>query len=134
MRTIKCFFLLTGVITTVSAFEARAEDAYYRVPLASLKLTEGTLPVLPEGALAWSGRHWGMRPDNSPYAVLDGAGEVFVSAPMRGPFVSLDDASEPAAIFVRTPASGEISGRLFVPQPEGEGMLRLKFKIAPGQS
>ena len=72
-------FLRTAVTLAVMTFAtgAVAADAYYRVPILDLKLTDGTLPATLEPTV----RRWRFR-DRArtmrPRAVLDGEGEVYI--------------------------------------------------------
>jgi hypothetical protein len=104
---------------------ALAEDAYYRVPLTSLKLTEGQLPTRQE----WTGSAWEKAEALQPYAVIDGDGEVYVGGE------ALQSWGQPGRLFqnmtlaVRAAKGHNVTGRLFVPKSDLSGMVALKFKV-----
>ncbi len=131
MRTTKCLPLLACLLIVASGNAAVAEDAFYNIPLASLKLTEGTLPV----AAGWSARRWQFEPAMEPYAVLDGPGEVFVGGgPSPRPWLPDENEPSTSALSIRAPKGTDISGRLFVPQTNFSGMVPLKFKVTPAEA
>ena len=74
-RTCLRTLVALGVLALATA--AHAEDAYYRVRLGDLKITEGTLPQ-PPSMPDW--RHWQRAWAMLPYAVLDGGGEAYVNS------------------------------------------------------
>jgi hypothetical protein len=105
-----------------------AEVVYYHLPLSALKLTEGTLPVHER---SWSGRRWQLLPAMQSYAVLDGPGEVYVDTSGNRPWMPLTLAT--AGLSIQAPRDTEISGRLYVPTSDMNGMVQLKFKVPPGE-
>ena len=54
-----------------------ADDAYYRVPLDQLDLSEGKLPAPDQST--W--RNWFQRRSKPAYAILDGEGEIYITYP-----------------------------------------------------
>jgi hypothetical protein len=104
------------------------------VKLADLKITEGVLPRKP-AQYEW--RFWQRLATMRPYAILDGKGVVYVSADettsMRlygtPPAVTAAHTENRDAILVRTSLTGDVSGRLYLPKPDGSGMAILKFSI-----
>ncbi len=108
-----------------------AEDVYFHASLSDLELTEGSLPVTNEAN--WS-RWWRNR--NKPaYAVLDGEGEVYVKyffntrqvegAP--GPDMQRE-------IGIRVPQVRDVTGRLFLPSWDNEGMQVARFRLPASQA
>src|SRR5436190_21060804 len=99
---------------------AFAEDAYFHVPVPSLTFVGRGLPP------GSTPTRWQTAAAERPYAALDGEGEVYidgVSSPWGG-------ASDQEHIAVRAPKGKEITGRLFVRNPETNGLIALKFKLA----
>src|SRR5271166_6047437 len=74
------FVPLFVCLAALSSPTIRAADAYFHVSVSSLKLTEGTLPSddSPDNPRAWQ-----FMPAIAPYAVLDGAGEVYISPKLQ---------------------------------------------------
>jgi hypothetical protein len=126
-----------GVLSLAVA--ARADDSYYRVRIDDLKITEGERPKEPARNDVW---HWRRHEAVRPYAVLDGKGEVYVgsSRPVgsrrlvagvitSGSRPTEDVSEDDLAILVRTPQTGELTGRLYLPKLDGSGVAMLKFTI-----
>ncbi len=124
--------LLTCLTLAVLSWAAVAagDDAFYRVPIGDLKLTEGSLPDHWDTVVDW---RWGQSGEAMvPYAVLDGDGEAYVQMTQfpgrrwRGGTVAVQG----SAIFVRTPKTGQdVAGRLFAPKQDWSGMVGARFKI-----
>ena len=110
-------------LTLTLATTVRAADVYYHVPVASLKLTEGSLPV---GA-ANNPRAWQLLQVIQPYATLDGAGEIYVSA-SRQPW-ERDPSSPGQSVAICAPEGKDVTGRLFLPKPDFKGMVQVRFVI-----
>jgi len=110
---------------------AAAEDVFYRAPWSELELTEGSLPGQEERT--W--RNWELRRLTVPYAILDGEGEVYVSYQAFPDAMRVGnrpgDASSPTmeTMVVRTAATRDVTGRLFVPTSDGKAMVMVRFKI-----
>ena len=68
---------LIACLVLVFATAAAGEDAFFRVRLAQLKLTEGVLP----DDKGQPPKNWQLANAVKPYAVLDGSGEAYVTAP-----------------------------------------------------
>src|SRR5690606_37606651 len=67
-----------------------------------------------------------------PYARLDGVGEIYLDPDAFVPAELRQDdptANAPAAVALRTPAGKEITGSLFVPNADFDGMVRLRFRV-----
>jgi hypothetical protein len=124
-------WLLAFVLVLLLPRFAAAEDSYYNIPLSSLKFSEGSLPA--ESDYTWN-RHWELMSTMQPYAVLDGAGEVYLTNPNVSWSMPGERSLNGGNIAIRAPDSLEIAGRLFVPQTNLTGMLQFKFKILPAES
>jgi hypothetical protein len=125
--------ILFGLLV-VFASAARAEDAHYLVPLDELSIIEGHLPKgSPE---AWRIRSW---QPLQPYAVLDGTGEAYVGIGQdftpwntSGNAAGVAPAGNPwnwRSLVVRAPQGKDVTGRLFYPNQNWTGMVRLTFRI-----
>lgn len=108
------------------AVAARAEDAFYFVPLEDLKLTEGKFPEQPASRYDWRNRQ--RREAMQARAVLDGEGEVYFE---QNQFLWWRSTPllEEGAIAVRAPAGRQVTGSLYVPKTDYSGMVRLRFAI-----
>jgi hypothetical protein len=104
-----------------------AEDAFYRVPWSELELSEGTVPSQEE----WTWRNWQLRSQKSPYAILDGEGEIYVSDPASRSFQAPNSSPADAQriVVLRTAAPREVTGRLFAPTSDGKEMVMVRFKV-----
>ncbi|MBC8872417.1 MAG: hypothetical protein H8E44_23545 [Planctomycetes bacterium] len=122
-RIITVVMGLITVLATVSA--GAADDAFFRVDVRDLELTDGKLPDFNAGDVHW--RIWGqLRDSMTPYAVLDNEGEIYVSAEMtRG---SRRD-EMPDHVVVRAVEGQAVTGRLFWPKRDMSGMVALRFEI-----
>jgi hypothetical protein len=130
MKITRCLQLVLCSVIPVAQDVARAEDAYYQVPVSGLKLTEGTLP---EPGRSWSGSRWQLLPATQPYAVLDGQGEVYIGNP-GGDMPWMPPVFESATLSIRAPKGAEITGRLNLPRTDLNGMVQVKFKVAPAEA
>ncbi|HVX10420.1 MAG TPA: hypothetical protein VHC22_04530 [Pirellulales bacterium] len=118
-----CFVALSGA--------ARAEDAFYRVRLTELKLTDGRFPDQAQYRTDWS-YNWRTRQRREAMhlrAVLDGEGEVYVEDESRFRWWSQTPLPGEHIIAVRAPAGREVTGSLYVPKADYNGMVRLRFAI-----
>ncbi|MHB9078251.1 MAG: hypothetical protein ACYC3X_12235 [Pirellulaceae bacterium] len=131
MRCIR-FMAVLGLLASVRS--GWAEDAFFRVPWSELELLEGTLPGQEEGT--W--RTWQLRDQKSPYAVLDGEGEAYVSGgdPTEAWARPNGEAGngQQNVVVVRTAAPRDVTGRLFVPTSDGEKMVMIRFKVAANRA
>jgi hypothetical protein len=124
--------LIASVVVLFLAHVAGAQDAYFNLPLGSLKLTEGTLPK----ATATDQRHlhWQRAPALQPYVVIDGEGEAYV----EGAHVEPSDMSgrnfQNAFLTMRAPKGKTITGQLFFPKPDLSGMVALRFTVPPSDA
>lgn len=123
--------ILIAAVVLVSAGTARAEDAFFRVNVRALELTEGELPDWDPGDVPWRPRAQ-LREALQPYAILDADGEIYVSAePFRsGRFRARNRPNaQPDHLTVCTAAGKDVSGRLFWPKSDLTGMVSVRFKI-----
>lgn len=131
----RSLFLRSAVAIAVLflAMPAHADDNFYRVKIGDLHFTDGALPKHAPGIPMW--RVWQRMPSKSPYAVVDGGGEVYVRAGNQllpnGPFARVDSRhpENQDSIFIRASNPGDVTGRLFWPKPDGSAMITLKFTI-----
>lgn len=108
----------------------RAADAFYHIPVAELKLTEGALPVA--DATSDNARRWQMTQVVQPYATIDGGGEAYVSGNTQ-PW-ERDGTAAGQTISIRSLAGKEVTGRLFLPKLDYSGMVQARFKISPADA
>jgi len=101
-----------------------AEDAYYHLPVASLNISEGTLPT----DFQWNRFGWEMLEALQPFAVLDGPGEAFVNGGTL-PQWGARESYQNMILALRAPKGSSISGRLFLPGKELNGMVAVKFRL-----
>lgn len=121
--TTRCCLLLV----LLSSSFGLAQDAYYHVPLGSLKLTEGKLPENYE----W--RSWSLQTAEAlrPYVIMDGTAEAYVGGEGLQPWAPPDRMIAESTLVIRTEQGRPITGRLFVPKQDLHGMEGIKFKIEP---
>jgi hypothetical protein len=108
-----------------------AGDAYYFLPIRSLKITSGSLletPLRETDASypgPWRGQTW-----RQPRAVLDRDGEVYVVNP------SLYYNADPSALDLafRVPEGKDITGRLFLPSRVQPGFRQVQFALPAGKT
>lgn len=110
---------------------AGAEDAFYSVPLADLKLTEGKFPEQSEYRTDWR-YYWRTRQRREampPRAVLDSEGEVYFEENSRFRWWQPTPLPHDGALALRAPAGREVTGSLYLPNADFSGMVRLRFAI-----
>jgi hypothetical protein len=117
---------LPGLILAISANTVAADDAYYHLSLNDLQITQGKLPQSDE---AGQSRWWRIR-DQLPYARLDGDGEVYVRYELGAWQRGENRRTIDQEIAVRVPRAREVTGLVFLPKWDGEGMQRAAFKIS----
>jgi hypothetical protein len=119
-----------AVVLALCAAHATAEEAYYDVSLTDLRLTEGQLPADLDV--------WRMRlPERRPYAVLDGEGEAYIGLPAEGgweAWYGWESVRTSASLAIAAPAGQDVTGHLYLPRTDAEGMERLSFAVAASQS
>src|SRR2546425_505175 len=99
---------LAWALLALAPGTAPANDAFYRVPVAELKITEGTWPQAPAIDSPRASR---MQSVLLPYATLDGEGEAFVDGVTGGEVRG----ARVGTLAIRAPEGRAITGRLFVP-------------------
>jgi len=126
-QTMRQMGVIIGVVTILLAATVLAQDAYYCVPITSLEITEGELPAGPE--------HPSYKPVNRtrvPYVRLDGPGEAYVRyREAEGWPFWLDPrfVKENVDLAVRATAGKDLAGRLYLPNADWSGMVRLRFRL-----
>lgn len=123
--------LLASTLLVLFSQAAVTEDAYFHLPIAALTFAEGTLPGQPNPAGL---RRWQTFPAFQPYAVLDGEGEVYIGGESLQPWDLGSRFYDNTTIAIRAAKGKDVSGRLFVPKPDFNGMLPLKFTVAAAKS
>jgi len=118
-------FVIALAATLVAA---EPKDAFYRVPLVNLKLTEGELPIPDQEHFRWN---WRLGDALRPRVVLDGPGEAVVTPANVSAWSWGHTLREGAALHVRAPEGQAVRGRLFLPNAEWTGMAVVRFEIAP---
>src|SRR5260221_3508665 len=103
-----------------------AEDVYFHLPVSSLTFTEGALPA---GGEPVRFTRWNTATALDPYTVLDTEGEVFLGGESLNPWEALNRQLQNQVLAIRTSNQAAVSGRLFVPKPDGSGMMPLRFQI-----
>lgn len=120
---------LTAFALSSIASDTAAEDVFYRVPLADLKLTEGKLSDA-EAEDTDKSSNWQQRDCMSARVLLEGEGEAYVE---------LSDRNQPSeapgllrtegALVARAPAGRELTGSLYLPKDQYSGMVKLRFTV-----
>jgi hypothetical protein len=123
--------LHTVLVVAIGALtaETSAQEAYFRVRVSQLEITEGALPAWDELSRAPG---WRVR-EKTPYAVLDGPGEVYLSAPAPGR-ATPDWTVMQSDVVVRVDPARDVTGTLFLPTPDGREMSKVRFVIAQRQA
>ncbi len=123
---------------------ARAEDVFFFRSVGDLTMTEGTLPMADKGRFTQPIQFsftadWQLRTAREPYASLEGPGEIYLDTdPNRGGIADqqrrgteLTHLYRDDCVVIRLPArpaSGEVTGRLFVPTEDQPPMVAVSFK------
>ncbi|HET6250571.1 MAG TPA: hypothetical protein VFE47_22985 [Tepidisphaeraceae bacterium] len=115
-------FAILVFSTIITASAALADDAYFDVALDHLTLTEGALPKQHAND-DW--RNYSFLDVLNGYAVLDGPGEAYAVVGFTNP----NAAAPNSHLVVRSPGAGDVTGRLFLENEAGTGMVQLRFKI-----
>lgn len=120
---VMCLSILVAVMSV-----GFADDAYFRVDVRDLELTEGKLPDFTEPGVPWRS-YWRLRDSMEPYAVLDNEGEIYVRAEIarrRDPL--------PDHVVVRATEGQAVTGHLFWPKRDMSGMVAMRFKIPASEA
>ena len=140
--------ILAALAVLFAASSGRAEeDAFYAVMRADLEITDGKFPGDNADADAQGARSSNQELLRAcqPYAVLEGAGEVYLLgeafviarhsadlAAWNAANLRRDEAGGEGAaahLVVRASAGKDVAGSLYVPKPDLTGMVHLKFRI-----
>src|SRR5688572_7870188 len=116
-------FTPIGLIVAVFSFllfatGARADDAFYAVPLHKLTFTQGTLPTNAPGAFQY-GRYERMV---LPSATIDGQGEAYIRGAeedVGSGWSMFSWSPETAVIGIRAPKGVTVAGMLSIPDSDG---------------
>jgi hypothetical protein len=125
------FIVILSLIVLSNA--GRAEDAFYRVPIKDLKLTEGKLPEY-KAADFWTHLRGtieaGVRLDDSNAADTGEAYLHYLEDHRRpaGAWVTGFNTSD-TAVVLRAPVGKDITGRLYVPAEDWKSLVALRFSI-----
>ena len=127
---IRRFVLFVVVAWLSTKSNLMAEDSFFRVRWNELKIVDGEFPTYKNANDDWPLRQQLMRV--LPFVVLDEAGEAYLQ---RGDLWSnvldpKDPEAKPVFVAIRSSAKKDVTGRLFMPKPDGNGLLALKFQIA----
>ena len=131
MSVLPRFVTTLAVATFASA--VLAGDVHYDVPVRTLRISEGKLPT------AGSRPNWRFAQRSAamtPYAVLDGEGEVYVRF-ANGQFNSwtqLGQITDQASLAIRAPEGKPVSGRLYLPNSSLDGMVMVEFSVGDARA
>jgi len=128
-RRVARFAGIIGLLVWSGA--ARAEDAYFEIPLRELKITQGTLPKLEtdDSQYAYWGGNSAVRDYLGAYAVLDGPGKIYVTgmdASYGGFELSRTRGSAPS-VCIRAAAGADVAGTLYVPDARRTQLHKVRF-------
>ena len=116
--------LSIGVFWVLCAVSSFAEPVYLRVGVYQLTLSGGKRPGVVTDQ--WSLRNKAAA--LAPYAVLEGAGEIYAAAPRLGDPRQLQEFD----LLIRLPEQREVKGKLFMPKEDLSGMVALGFTVPAG--
>ncbi len=107
-----------------------AEDSFFHIRWSELKVVDGELPTYKNANADWPLRQRLMKV--LPTVLLDEPGEAYLQ---RGDLWSnvldvIDPDTKPVFVALRSSAKKEVTGRLFMPKPDGNGLVALKFRVA----
>lgn len=127
MRVRVCFIAVTVCALLATAGRAKAKDAYFRVPVEKLQLTEGELPD--EGPANW--RRWPVRAFMQPRVVMEGETEGYLERDdgWNGFPQATDAPRHGFAVVARSGAAGDVRGSLYLPTSDFSGTVRVRFVI-----
>jgi hypothetical protein len=109
------------LVLAVLAFQSPVHAV---VRLDELELASGT--ILPSYGYEPPWRAWNADGTSEPWAVLEGEGEVVYH---DNSAESGDSAQGLGALAIRCASARDVSGTLFLPKANGEGFLRLAFRV-----
>src|SRR5258705_1271879 len=93
-----------AVVLLMLSPTAQGADAYYRIPIMSLDVIEGSWPSETDATI----HHWRSLPLFQPYATLEGEGEVYVDGDSSHRWTT----SNGHAVAIRAPKDQEVLGTL----------------------
>jgi hypothetical protein len=127
-RKLPPFACLAAIVIAQMA-TAAAEDSFYRVPLADLKLTDGEMPSDDEEHRPW--RSWERVQALQPYTTLDGEGEAYLEFQTVRPRWAAPPSvlRSEGAVVARAPSGRDVTGCLYLPKADYTGMTKLRFSI-----
>jgi hypothetical protein len=127
--------LVAAALVMVLAGPARADDSFYRVPLRELTLAQGEeIPKSAPPGEAAAQASWERREGLTPYAVLDGPGEAYLTVPGRGElqgWLVYNWTNEGGVLVAKAPAGEAVEGTLFVPDANWTRLVPVRFSIKP---
>jgi hypothetical protein len=118
----------TLLLVLIAQRSRAADDAFYRIPLADLKL-DAKIPQ-PKNDVTWSIRGAALEPQVRPDATSI---EAYLDYPNAGqgwaPWEWANARTEGIALVLRAPAGKDLSGRLFVPAEDWSSLIPLHFTV-----
>jgi hypothetical protein len=102
-----------------------AEEAYFVLPVTSMKFTDGDLPA--PGAPNY--RQWTLTPALKPYLVADGDTEGYIARENGELWMFSNQLDPQTRVLFRTSKPGAITGRLFIPKSSEQPGTILRFEI-----
>ncbi|MBN1589608.1 MAG: hypothetical protein JW888_08845 [Pirellulales bacterium] len=124
------FRCTVAMVALLAAGAARAEQAYYEVPLRALKLVDGQLPkaTVAEGPI----RRWSNRSDLLPRVVVDGDAEAYLTHDRgRGirPWIGQKAMFDAMTVHARAVEGKDVTGHIYLPHASERKMVALRFSI-----
>ncbi len=112
-------------------FAVEAGDAYFRVPLKDLEITEGklTLPVPEDQQRNYSRSSWRLDSARRGYAVIDGNGEAYLDSKAASPYGTGIGGPQDGEIVVRAVTGADVTGLLVLPRYDLEEGVKVRFRI-----
>lgn len=124
LRTPLHALTLLALAAALATVDATAQEAFFRVRISQLELTDGELPPWNE----LSSSSWWSRPHREPpYAVLDGPGDVYLTSPQDGNTPPWE--VRQSELVVRVEPVRDVTGTLFLPAVDGPTMARVRFTL-----
>src|SRR5207237_7070952 len=120
---------VAALASAIFLHAALADDAYFHLPVSSLHFTDGALPD--------SSGSTGLRafPNGSalsPYAILEGEGEIYLGGEGFVWWESPRRLYQNLILAIRAHKDKVVTGRLFVPNEDRNGMTPLTFRFEAG--
>ena len=107
-----------------------AEDSFFHIRWSELKIVDGELPTYKDANADWPLRQRLMKVQ--PTVVLNEPGEAYLQrGDLWSNVLDINDPNvKPVFVALRSSAKNDVTGRLFMPQPDGNGVVALKFQVA----